>query len=146
MTDEATFIKKIDNYYYAYVMMGWIKVGDDAKKRFFPDAYDSSVKCGADHIYKLSDINQEKSNESAAKIDYIFILEQTGLPDTEIESVGALEVAKELFPVALSFADKKYLETTFEVFGDLMESVELRKIYFGTDMELFVDEVEKEIG
>ena len=146
LTDEATLIKKMDVHYNAYVMMGWIKVEEGAKKRFFTDTNDAPVRCGADHIYKLSDINHNKENEGDAKLDYIFILEQTGLPNTKIKSAGALEVIKELFPVALSNVDKDYAEAAFEIFGDLMESVKLRKIYFGTNMELFVDAVEEEIG
>ena len=145
LTDEATLIKKVGISYAATSMMGWIKVGADAKERFFGDFDASLVRCGQDYIYKTSDINGDSFAKSHSAIKYIFILEQTGIPETVIKKTGTLEVAKEFFPVALSFADKDYIKSAFEVFGELLESVQLRKIYFGTDMDLFVDEIEKEV-
>lgn len=141
ITDESTLIKNENGTFKAYSLMNWIKVEKGAKDVFFSDIGDRYIRCQDAYIIRLTDINKCE-NYIANTIDYIFILEQTGIPKTSIVKAGPLDVIRELFPVTLSRSSKEYTDYAFSTISDLLDSIECYKVLFGTDMKQFSQQID----
>ncbi len=142
ITDESTLIKKIDGTFRAYSLINWIKIEKGAKDAFFSDIGENYIRCQDAYIIKLTTINK-KEHYIANTIDYLIILEQTGIPESSIVEAGPLEVIRELFPVTLSRASKDYTDRAFAVISDLLDNIQCHKVLFGTDMKHFSEQIDK---
>lgn len=144
LTDETTLIKKVNDRYSVYTITNWLKIDKNAKKQLFSEHEGSFITCEDEYILKISDTNNN-SITKANKIDHIFILEQTGKPQTSIQTVGALDVVSELFPTTINILNTERTEGIFTSLMELLQEVKLSRVYFGTDMMHFAQQIEREL-
>jgi len=145
ITDESTLIRNSDEGFSAYTTVNSIKVGENSFNTLFRDINKPFIQEGDEYIIKLTDLN-ENHKTKVEKIHHIFILEQTGKDKTVIENTNALSIIPELFPHTLHTTSKYRTDMVFDTLMNLLDSVELSKVKFGTDMVNFAEEMEKTLS
>jgi hypothetical protein len=147
LTDEKLYAFKNVNGYQAGAVSDIIKVNDDSVKKFFanPDAYNEYDNISGEHYLKLSGAKTSRW-QNQAPLKALCLLEQTGVPQTEITSVSPTKLAGGLFPVTITGAGRKYKEAKFAFIMELMETIECRLVKFGTDMDDFAKKIKELAG
>ena len=141
LSDETIFLKADDDRFSAYAITNWIKLSQHAKQNIFGEQTLGRMISEDEYIIKLKDINKNEL-KTAKSIDRIFILEQTGKEKTAVIDATATQVVAELLPVALDCSDRKQSELAFECFMNMLEVVPCSKVFFGTDMDDFSENIE----
>lgn len=143
LSDEMPLIKKEeDGSFRALALLNMIKLRKPALDQFFEGFEQIRFQAREDCYIKLSDLNKVQVKELEG-IHQVFILEQTRGAETTVEPVSFLEVVPEISPVTLNIPLNKQAEKAFHVTMELLNTVDCYKVYFGTGMARFVDEVEK---
>ena len=95
-----------------------------------------------DYYYKISE-SAGLTHFNQANIDYLIIFERTAAAASSYEKVNPTRVVDSLFPVTMSNYNPKSMHKKFEFLMGFLESVKCYRIYFGTDMDDFANQVEK---
>jgi hypothetical protein len=142
LADEMPLFKLATDGFHVYALFNMIKLRQSALDQFFSDFNRIHFRTGEDCYIKLSDLNQAEFKK-LYKVHDLFILEQTGEAATRIEAASCLNVAPEMFPTALNIFDQRHAEADFQSLAELLATVDCYKVFFGTDLEQFGEQVEK---
>ena len=142
LTDEKLYVFKTDGEYQAGAVSDIIKVNDDSVKRFFanPDAYQEYDVISGEHYLKISGA-QSSAWQKQTPLKALCLLEQTGVPQTQITSVSPTKLAGGLFPVTITGTTRRYKAVKFDFIMEMINNIECRLVKFGTDMDDFVEKI-----
>ncbi|HUN54993.1 MAG TPA: hypothetical protein VMU29_07555 [Smithella sp.] len=143
LTDEKLFIFK-DKGYAAGSISDIIKVKDDVISNFFasPGSCREYDVIAEEHYLKLGG-SKETAWQSLAPLKVLCMLEQTGLPETEVKAVSPTRLAGGLFPVTITGASPQFRAAKFGFITEMLENIECRLVKFGTDMNDFAAKIEE---
>lgn len=142
MTDESVLLRRENGQVYAVALMSSIKISRDVIKRFWPSFEKGSPIYRSEVAVKASELGMEPAS-AFNRIDCVCILSQSGIEETKIHSANALDVVPEVLPASVYAADKDNMERSFLFLTDFLKSMPCYKVFFGTDMNRFVHEIER---
>jgi hypothetical protein len=146
LADDRILIKE-GNPYQALAISDVIKIGSDALENFFPELLNTEPLhlVAGDYYYKISEATG-LTHLNQTNLDYLIIFERTGTASSRFEAVNPTRVVGSLFPVTMSNYNPKSMQKKFDFLMGFLESVKCYRLYFGTDMDDFANQVEKLVG
>ncbi len=120
-----------------------IKIREQAVQRFFPDLVQQEPLCQTEgeYSFKVGQIHSQAWLASAS-IDYLLVVQQSGEEKTRLERISPARVVGEFFPVTLKHYERFALDEKFHFLMDFLNSVPCYQLFFGTDMDDFVLQIE----
>ncbi len=143
LTDEKLYVFKTDDGYQAGAVSDIIKVNDDSVKRFFAnhDSYQEYDVISGEHYLKISSTKATPCQKETP-LKALCLLEQTGVPQTQITSVNPTNLVGGLFPVTITGTSRRYKAAKFDFIMEMLNTIECRLVKFGTDMDDFAEKIE----
>lgn len=139
VTDESVLLDARTGR--ATALLDVVKLRETAVSRFFPALSGGGAIASAfyeadgDLYMRLRDLGV--GAECVGRIDDLFILEQTGLKETEIAPAEPTRVFPELFPTAINPRNPYRLAQRVEAFCAMIQGARCHAVRFGTDMDAF---------
>jgi hypothetical protein len=143
LADDRILIKKA-NPYQALAISDVIKIGCDALAKFFPELLltEPLHLVAGDYYYKISSATG-LAHLNQINLNCLVIFERTGTAASRYEEVNPARVVGSLFPVTMSNYNSKSMQNKFDFLMDFLENVRCYRLYFGTNMDDFANQVEK---
>ena len=143
LTDEKLFIFK-EAGYSAGSISDIIKVRYDVISRFFakPGSCPEYDVIAGEHYLKLGG-SKASAWQNRAPLKVLCMLEQTGLPKTEVRAINPIKLAGGLFPVTITAVSPQFRAAKFDFIMEMVENIECRLVKFGTDMDDFAAKIEE---
>jgi hypothetical protein len=142
LTDEKLYVFKTDDGYQAGAVSDIIKVNDDSVKRFFAnhDSYHEYDVISGEHYLKIRGTKSTPCQKETP-LKALCLLEQTGVPQTQITSVNPTKLVEGLFPVTITGTSRRYKAAKFDFIMEMLNTIECRLVKFGTDMDDFATKI-----
>lgn len=142
LTDEKLYVFKMASSYQAGAVSDIIKVNDDSIAKFFANqnSYQEYDVIAGEHYLKISGA-KSSAWQKQVPLKALCLLEQTGVPQTQITSINSTKLIGGLFPVTITGTTRRYKAAKFDFIMEMLNSIECRLVKFGTDMDDFVEKI-----
>ncbi|MBN1473934.1 MAG: hypothetical protein JW914_04905 [Syntrophaceae bacterium] len=143
LTDEKLYVFKKDGYR-AGAVSDIIKVNDDSMSRFFAgrDSYSEYDVIAGEHYLKMSAATKS-AGQNQSPLKALCLLEQTGVPQTQISAVNPTKLVGGLFPVTITGTTRRYKAAKFDFIMEMLVNIECRLVKFGTDIDSFTEKIKE---
>lgn len=137
ISDDLVFIKRTDKGYLPSSLTRLVKLRNDSIRRFYPELLQRGTAAVYEDetYYFMEDINSMISEEPHIKA--ITILEKTGKSFSSYSNVHPSEIIPHLFPSTIHTTIEAHTGRKFIFITDMLNELECRKVFFGTDMHSF---------
>jgi hypothetical protein len=146
ISDDITFIKRDDEYYYACGITRMVKLFRHTVEQFYPRllAHDPVINEEGEMYFDERLINKDAVGRP--RLDSILILEKTGRQASAISRVHPSKIITHIFPSSIQLNYGKYTEKKFDFLTGMLNDVSCYRVEFGTDMDEFNNTVVGMLG